>query len=65
VVLHDAVAPDSADLLRWELPAEKVLSHAEVSPGRRTDMQQQAPAIREMAREALRKIASRGAAAPK
>jgi len=43
---------DVAD--RWEIPTSKILSHAEASPGRKTDMQQQAPAVREMV-EAVRK----------
>jgi hypothetical protein len=40
---------------RWELTPDQVLSHAEVGvpAGRKTDMLQQAPVVREMFREAL------------
>ena len=33
---------------RWEIPTDMILSHAEAAPGRRNDMLQQAPVIREM-----------------
>lgn len=44
---------------RWRLPAEKIFSHAELSipAGRKVDMQQQAPAIRDM----VKAIQTRGA----
>ncbi len=37
---------DVAD--RWQIPTSNILSHAEVSMGRKTDMRQQAPIVRQM-----------------
>lgn len=50
---------DVAD--RWGIPTNMILSHAEVSNGRKHDMEQQAPAIREMV-EAVRRNKSTGTA---